>query len=137
MRLEAIKAVKAHVGSAIPVCSPIDIGDQINLEFRIVSRDPLRRRLMRAVAPTVLAIRRRAIERALGCTLSFNVDALCIEERFGDDASIVALLRVIAGRRLQRLLIPGCFLGGEDVQFWLRRGTQRLDGVDLNSLAAR
>ncbi|PZR72035.1 MAG: hypothetical protein DLM73_14485 [Chthoniobacterales bacterium] len=136
MRLEAIQAVKARVGAVIPVCSPADIGD-LSVNFRIVSREPLRRRLMRAIAPTALVLRRRAIESSLRCSLSFAADGLCFEERFGDDASKAALLQLMAGKQPDRVLIPGCFLGGEDVQFWLRRGTRRLDGVDLNNLGAR
>lgn len=136
MRLDAIQAVKARGSSTVPVCSPADVGD-LNLEFRIVSREPVRRRLMRTVAPTALALQRRAIERSLGCSLSYEVDALCLEERFGEDASKSALLHLMSGKQPERVLIPGCAMGGEDVQFWLRRGVSRLDGVDLNNLSGQ
>lgn len=137
MRLDAIRATKCTIGKAIPVCSTEDISPRINSQFRLVPRDPLRSRLMRIVASTALAVQRGVVQRRLGFELSFGVDALCLEERFGDDASAAALLRVLPKPRPGRVLIPGCYLGGEDVQFWLRRGAQRLDGVDLNSLATR
>ncbi len=136
MRLDAVQALKRRLGTSVPICSPADVGD-LNLEFRIVSREPLRRRLMRTVAPTALAFRRRAIERSLGSSLSFEVDALCLEERFGEDASKSALLTLMSGKQPERVLIPGCAMGGEDVQFWLRRGVPSLDGVDLNNLSGQ
>ena len=89
------------------------------------------------MATSALAMQQSRLARLLVCPLSFDVDALCLDERFGDDASAVAMFQVMAGRRPERVLVPGCYLGGEDVQFWLRRRVKRLDGVDLNSLAAR
>ena len=35
-----------------------------------------------------------------------------------------------------RVLILACYIGGEDVQFWLRRGVAALDGVDVYDLTA-
>lgn len=136
MRLEAIQAIKARVGNAIPECPREDISERINLQFRITPESG-RRRLMRLVASAALGWQRRKNEVLLGAPLSFHADALCLEERFGDDASTAALLGLLRGKTPERVLVPGCYLGGEDVQFWLRRGVKRLDGVDLNSLAAR
>ena len=137
MRLDAIRAIKEAVGSSIPACAPVDISDKVPGEFRLTARDPLKRRIMRLVAAPALAVLRHRYQRLLACPLSFAVDALCHEERFGDDASATALFKTLAGNRPDRVLIPGCYLGGEDVQFWLRRGVKRLDGVDLNRLAKR
>jgi SAM-dependent methyltransferase len=106
----------------------------VNLGFHVVRAEPLRRTLLRRIAAMVLGVRRRRIERTLKFPLSFRADLLCVEERFGDDASAGALLRILAGKIPDRVLIPGCYLGGADVQFWLRRGVPLVDGIDLNNL---
>ena len=137
MRLDAIHAAKAMAGSVIPVCTSTDISGRVPGEFRLVANEPFRRRIARFLATPALAVQQSRLARLLACPLSFEADALCLDERFGDDASAVAMFRVMTGKRPERVLVPGCYLGGEDVQFWLRRGVKRLDGVDLNSLAAR
>lgn len=137
MRLDAIHAARAVAESVIPVCTSTDISGRVPGEFRLTVHEPFRRRIMRSLATSVLAAQQSRLARLLACPLSFAADALCLDERFGDDASAVAMFRVMAGKRPKRVLVPGCYLGGEDVQFWLRRGVRRLDGVDLNSLAAR
>lgn len=137
MRLDAIYAARAVAGSVIPVCTSTDISDRVPGEFRLVANEPFRRRIARFLATSALAVQQSRLARLLACPLSFEADALCLDERFGDDASAAAMFRVMAGKNLESVLVPGCYLGGEDVQFWLRREVKRLDGVDLNSLAAR
>jgi SAM-dependent methyltransferase len=62
---------------------------------------------------------------------------ICLEDRFGSDASLGVLLRLMRAGPAERVLIPGCYLGGEDVQFWLRRGVKKVDGIDVYSLDER
>lgn len=137
MRLDSILACRQFLGTNIPVCAPEDISGRIQDSFCIVPREPMKRKVVRAVAPLALYLLRRRNTRLLTQPLSFLVNALCLEERFGDDSSHAALNRIITGRQLKRVLVPGCYQGGEDVQYWLRRGVERLDGIDLNNLADR
>src|ERR1017187_1507598 len=137
MRLDQILACKQAVGTNIPNCFSEDISDRIQNSFTIVPREPIKRKMLRVVAPSVLRFLRERNARLLTQPLSFPVNALCLEERFGDDASQAAFDRIVAGPQLKRVLVPGCYQGGEDVQCWLRRGVERVDGIDLNNLAKR
>lgn len=136
MRLAEIRSASASGRSIVPTGSHEDISARVVRNVRIATNEPLKRRMLRAFAPGLLQARRRSLERVLGFPLSFHADALCMEERFGSDASTAAMLRVMGAQAPQRVLVPGCYLGGEDVQFWLRRGARRVDGIDLNCLDA-
>jgi ubiquinone/menaquinone biosynthesis C-methylase UbiE len=137
MRLDNILACKRANASNIPVCAPEDISERIQDSFRLLPTEPKKRKVLRAVAPLALRLLHRRNARLLTQPLSFPVSALCLEERFGDDASEAAFNRIAVGRQLRRVLVPGCYQGGDDVQRWLRRGVERVDGIDLNNLATR
>ncbi|OLE51012.1 MAG: hypothetical protein AUG51_24905 [Acidobacteria bacterium 13_1_20CM_3_53_8] len=66
--------------------------------------------------------------------IPFNYDLLTYDERHAEAASLRNLLRFLRRDKIERVFIPGCFVGGEDVQFWLRRGVKRLDGIDVLDL---
>jgi SAM-dependent methyltransferase len=60
-----------------------------------------------------------------------------VGERWAFDASRRALLSLLRGDRIRSVLIPGCYLGAEDVQLRLWRGVDRREGIDAYSLARR
>ncbi|MGZ0174359.1 MAG: class I SAM-dependent methyltransferase, partial [Planctomycetales bacterium] len=52
------------------------------------------------------------------------------------DCSLSALLSRLP-KPLNDVLLPGCYIGGEDAQFWLRRGVRHLAGCDVYSLKTK
>jgi SAM-dependent methyltransferase len=135
MRLSEIRRLRAELSTSIQEFSPSDISGHVFDSFRLVRKDSARRRLMRGVAEGALWLQRRRAERTAGFTVPFSHDAIAIGERFASDASTAALLKRV--RRPRAVLVPGCYLGAEDVQFWLRRGVEVLEGIDVYSLASR
>lgn len=131
MRLEAIEATKSDLSSKIQALPEGDISDRVFDQFRLVLREVRRRQVMRVVARPILALQQPSIKKKLGLRLSFPCDAISFGERFANDMTRAALLQMISSQEIQRVLIPGCYLGSEDVQFWLRRGVRHLDGIDV------
>ena len=78
----------------------------------------------------------KRVRREVEFELSFHADALTIGERFANDMALQKLLIRLGPVTKKRVLIVGCYTGGEDVQFWLRRGVAALDGVDVYDLSA-
>src|SRR5207237_10001929 len=70
--------------------------------------------------------------------LGFPTDVVLVGDRFAHAASRGALERIIRPRRpLQRVLVPGCYLAGEEVQTWLREGVGEVNGIDVYNLRSR
>ena len=136
MRLETIQSIKKAHSQKIPACESDDISDYLHGKFTLRLREQFKRKVVRAVAPMVLQLQQPWLRRLIKSPLPSN-SLICLEERFGDDASKAALLKLVAPKKISSVLIPGCFLAGEDVQFWLRRGIARLDGIDINNLEKR
>ena len=137
MRLDAIQYAKRNLGSARQECSSEDISRQIVDPSVVLPRELFRRKLQRLVSLPVLRLLQPAIRRRARLELNLHCDYLCMEDRFGTDGSLRFLLKQTAKEPVQRVLIPGCYVGGEDVQFWLRRGVQSVDGIDVYSLQER
>jgi SAM-dependent methyltransferase len=134
MRLSVIEASKAKLCSTLqPLCSD-DISDRLVDTFHLAPKERVRRKLVRLVAPLALRAQQPRFRRRVAVRLPFSYDLLSVGERFGSDASVAELLRLTQHERIDSVLVPGCYLGSEDVQFWLRRGAKRLDGVDAYSL---
>ncbi|GEM_PF-1270087 len=137
MRLEVIQKTKAAVSGAIQEFSPFDISRQVVGQFSLRPRDPWRRTVARLVSRAALCWQQPMVRRAVGVSIPVPHDFACIEDRFGSDASLAVLLRLTRRESVESVLIPGCYLGGEDIQFWLRRGVRRLAGIDVYSLQER
>ncbi len=137
MRHEEIQLLQKHYGAAIQPLDAEDISDRIHDHFRLRRTTTFRRKLVAQIAPWALRFGTAGALRELGAPLPCRADLVAIGERFADDASRAALLRILAAKRVEQVLVPGCYLAGEDVQFWLRRGVKRLAGVDVYSLEKR
>lgn len=137
MRLESIQRAKRELGSGLQAYSSKDISRQIVDPSILLPRESIKRKLARLLAMSALRFQQPAIRRRANVDLNVHCDFLCIEDRFGTDASLAFLLRHSRVEPVVRVLIPGCYVGGEDVQFWLRRGVKRLDGIDVYSLQER
>ena len=137
MRLDVIQQTKAAISGAIQEFPPLDISRQVVDQFHLRPRDPWRRVVTRLVASTALRWLQPGVRREVGTNITVPFDYLCIEDRFGSDASLAVLLRLMRCRPVESVLIPGCYLGGEDIQFSLRRGVIRLAGIDVYSLQER
>jgi SAM-dependent methyltransferase len=136
MRLETIQSIKKAHSQKIPACESDDISDYLHGKFTLRLREQFKRKVVRAVAPIVLRLQQAHLRALIKTPLPDN-SLICLEERFGDDASKSALLQSIAPEKIKNVLIPGCFLAGEDVQFWMRRGINKLVGIDINNLTKR
>ncbi|OGV52482.1 MAG: hypothetical protein A2X49_09205 [Lentisphaerae bacterium GWF2_52_8] len=137
MRLESIQRAKRELGSGLQAYSSKDISRQIVDPSILLPAESIKRRLARLVALPALRLQQSAIRRRADVNVNVHCDYLCIEDRFGTDASLAVLLKRTRVEPIARVLIPGCYAGGEDVQFWLRRGVKRLDGIDVYSLQER
>jgi len=137
MRLTDIARDRAALNTSTQDLDPRDISDQIVERFALRPRENVKRRVARAIAPAALALLQPAFRKRLGVRLPFACDALAVGERFAYDASLSSLLQRLRSRSVKRALVPGCYLGGEDVQRWLRFGVSGLDGIDVYSLDKR
>ena len=137
MRLTAIQNSKAALSEKTQSLSPRDISHQLVDHFDIVPRESYKRRFLRLPAPYILGLQQDRIRQRLGFEIPFRYNLLSLGERFADDASLATLLKLTRSETLQTVLIPGCYLASEDVQFWLRRGVRRLEGTDVYSLQER
>lgn len=136
-RLKAIHSAQAAGRDKIQALPAGDISDQIVDQFSLRLHESPRRLIQRRLAAPLLKLQQSSAQRKLEIRLSFPYHLLSIGERFAEDASRSVLLRLIRGHKIDRVLIPGCYLASEDVQFWLRRGVHRLDGVDVYCLSKR
>ena len=133
MRLEAIRAAKTALSTSIQELSTHGITASWLDQFVLLRDEPYKRKLLRLLAPYVMRLKQRSIRKIISFEPQFDYDVVVIGERFGNDISKARLLRLIAKERISRVLIPGCFVATEDVQFWLRHGIKRLDGIDVYS----
>lgn len=134
MRLTAIEKKRIALSAQFQAVSKWDISDQIVDPFMLQTRELLKRRIMRVLSLPILKFQQKLNLKKVGLELPFPSDLLTIGERFANDASLQALVGLTKGEKIERVLIPGCYLGLEDVQFWLRRGIKRLDGIDVYCL---
>lgn len=137
MRLENIRRTRTELEGGLQTYSPKDISRQIVDPSVLLPRESIRRKLARLVALPALRLQQSAIRRRANVELNVHCNFLCVEDRFGTDASLAFLINRTRVQPVSRVLIPGCYVGGEDVQFWLRRGVRRLDGIDVYSLQER
>lgn len=134
MRLTEIARVRSLLGDDIQPLQEGDISDNVHNGFRVIRRDSFRRSAIGFAAGFLQNTIRRQSEQAAKCRLSFHYDAMTVGERFADDLSRRKLLKFCRRQPPGRVLVPGCYMGGEDIQFWLRRGIREMVGIDVYSL---
>lgn len=137
MRLAQISSVRARVRSAV---QPLPAGDHsasVGVRFDLHERERTSRVLKRLLASPLLAIRCPSVRRVLGFDLPFKADVMAIGERYIDEVAYARLLRQLPPIGDIRILVPGCYMAGEDIQFWLRRGVKELQGIDVYALTAQ
>ena len=137
MRLKEIQKTKRRLCSTVQDFSKRDISRQIGEPSVVLPKEAVRRRIMRVIAEPALRWQQARIQRSMPLPLDIPFDFLCIEDRFGTDVSLARLLSRTRREHIGRVLVPGCYVGGDDVQFWLRRGVKELEGVDVYSLQER
>ncbi len=136
MRLAEIRSDFDRLSTSVQPLVDGDISDQVHNRFSIRRHDGLKRRLMRQASVWAAPHTSRRAQRRVGLQLSFEYDHMFIGERFADDCSLSALISLLP-QTLDDVLLPGCYIGGEDAQFWLRRGVRHLAGCDVYSLKSK
>ena len=134
MRLAEIASLRARVGSVVQPLPEGDFSGSVGIRFTLREKESLSRIVKRLVARQALAVQRARVRRKLGFDLPFPADAIGVGERFVEEAAWSYLLDRLPRMSRLSVLVPGCYMGGEDVQFWLRRGVRRLDGIDVYAL---
>jgi SAM-dependent methyltransferase len=134
MRLSEIDKTRARFSSGIQPLPKGDFSNSVGIDFALRKKEHPARLVKRFLARPALAVQRHSVQQRLGVNMPFRADALSIGERFVDDAGWSCLLGRLPPMRNLGVLIPGCYMGGEDVQFWLRRGVNRLEGIDVYAL---
>ncbi len=134
VRLTEIADTKQRVSREIQPLPDGDYSGSVGVSFALRERQSLERIIKRRLAPFLLRRQQRWILAQLGTKLPIHADLLCYGERFGDDTSWSFLLDRLPKSSSLRVLVPGCYMGDEDVQFWLRRGVRELQGIDVYSL---
>jgi SAM-dependent methyltransferase len=136
MRLQTISRTKAALSNTTQVLLSEDISHYINEDFLLIPNTSFKRKIIRLLAPHALRLQQAKAQKLLGCEVPFHFTLLSYGERFAHDASLSALLKLTRSDTINNVLIPGCYLASEDVQFWLRQGVRRLEGIDVHSLQA-
>ena len=136
MRYDEIIRLKVHQSANIPALNPIDVTDEMEQASPFVLResDPRFSGVKRFCAPAFLSLTQSKVKASVDCELPSWVTHFGIEDRFMYDAALASVLRLNPDLSTKTVLVGGCFVGGEDVQFWLRRKIQKCYGIDLNCL---
>lgn len=134
MRLAEIRSARDRYSNAVQPLPEGDFSASVGVQFGIRGKDDFVRNLKRKVAGLGLALLQGRARREANVSLPFKADLITIGERFAEDAAWSYMLRRLPPAYGISALIPGCYMGGEDVQFWLRRGIARLEGIDVYAL---
>ncbi len=134
MRLKDIKVLRDLQGSKIQPLPSGDYSSSVGIDFYIRPPPSLRRRIIRAIALRALQSQQVKIRKSIAANIDFPSDLVSIGERFANDAAWALLMRVLPSTRNIDVLVPGCYMAGEDIQFWLRYGVRRLAGFDIFAL---
>lgn len=135
MRVEDIAQRRSRLCDDIQPLPEGDISDTVGRDFRLFETDSRKRQLMRAISPLALRISQGKYRKTFDIPASMPIDMVSVGDRFADDASWNILLSRLSKPLSEiEVLIPGCYMGNDDVQSWLRRGVKRLVGIDIYSL---
>jgi len=134
MRLEDITRTREEFCSSVQNLPHGDYSDSVGVQFSIRPPLPPRRRVLRYAAKTALRVLQPTIRRKVSSSFNFDFDLLSLGERFANDAGWSHLLGRLPPAHQLDVLVPGCYMAGEDVQFWLRHGARHVSGFDIYSL---
>jgi SAM-dependent methyltransferase len=134
MRLAEIAEARVRLGSAVQPLPQGDFSDSVGVGFSLHEKEASGRVVKRLIARPALRLGRGRVRDKLGFDLPFACDDVGVGDRFVEDAAWAYLLGHLPPIRTLSVLVPGCYMAGEDVQRWLRRGVARLDGFDVYAL---
>lgn len=134
MRIANVGASREKFVGSVQSFTAEDISDRIVQPAGISLSEPFRRVIGRLFSEQLLRALQPVIVRHVHTVLPFRYDCMAVGERLSSDASRQALLRRLRRDTIRRVLVPGCYTGGEDVQWWLRHGVAELEGIDVYSL---
>jgi SAM-dependent methyltransferase len=131
MRVEHVRGLRARYSSHLEPLTQEGMGVEQLERFRLVKRESVRRLLANRVSLPLLLLCQRSIRSELGFKYPFPVTLFCKGQRWSQGAARARLVKLVAARSLGRVLVEGCHIGDQMVQFWLRRGVPHLDGIDI------
>jgi ubiquinone/menaquinone biosynthesis C-methylase UbiE len=134
VRLAEIVSTRERLSRDIQPLPDGDFSRAVGINFALNEKEGAARVLKRRLARPALQLQQHATRRRLGVALPFDVDLVALGERLADDAAWSFLLGKLPSASSLRVLIPGCYMAGEEVQFWLRRGVKQLAGIDVYAL---
>lgn len=134
MRLAEIASARARLSGGLQPLPEGDFSDSVGVTFSLRETESRVRTAKRLIARPALRLLRGKVRAKLGFELPFAYDAVGIGDRFLEDAAWSYLLGHLPPMHKLRVLVPGCYMAGEDVQRWLRHGVERLDGIDVYAL---
>ena len=132
MRLKEIELARKNNAGHTQLPSQKDLSLGKTLSKDIIKKESFKRLLARRIGPALLQLRQKNVRAGLGFDLPFHADLVVLGESFTQDAARAKLLELSPDIKKARLLVCGCSCGyDDDVQFWLRQGVAKLDGIDL------
>jgi SAM-dependent methyltransferase len=134
MRLKEIKDCRLRYSSEIQPLPEGDFSDSVGKSFSLSTQDSLRQKVARSISYPLLSLVSLKAQNLISSEPKLRVDHWAVEERFTNHASWAVLMRHLRCSKNLNVFIPGCYVAGEDVQFWLRRGVKSLSGIDIYSL---
>ncbi|PWB84666.1 MAG: hypothetical protein C3F11_00085 [Methylocystaceae bacterium] len=81
-----------------------------------------------------MALSQAKAHEQLGVDIPFPTNLIALGERFAEESAWSYMLARLPDMRRLSVLIPGCYMAGEDIQFWTRQGVQRVEGIDVYAL---
>jgi SAM-dependent methyltransferase len=136
MRVQEIEAMRIRMSREIQSLDPYDISGNIFDQFQLQKKESWKTRVMRCLSVPAASVLTSTSKSLLHESIPFNCSAVFVGERFSNEYSYLRLKKLLPSS-IERVLIPGCYLGGADVQRWLRYGVKHLDGCDVYSLSTR
>jgi SAM-dependent methyltransferase len=134
MRLKEIKDCRLRYSTEIQPLPEGDFSDSIGKSFSLSTQDSMRQKVARAISYPLLSLVSLKAKKLIPSEPKLEVDHWAVEERFTNHASWAILMRHLRCLKDLDVFIPGCYVAGEDVQFWLRRHVNSLSGIDIYSL---
>jgi SAM-dependent methyltransferase len=134
MRLVKIAGLRERLAGTVQPLPVGDFSESVGVSFSLREQESRARVVKRLIARPALRLQRGRVHAKLGFDLPFEYDAVGIGDRFLEDAAWSYLLSHLPPVNTLSVLVPGCYMAGEDVQRWLRRGVARLDGIDVYPL---
>lgn len=136
MRLSEIKTLREELSGKIQPLTDEDISLNFKDGFEIYKNDSIVKSVKRRLGAFRGSLASNGVKRGIP-SIPFRNDVVTMGERFAESIGKQKLYDSLQEPHLNHVLIPGCYMGGEDVQGWLRMGAKRLTGIDVYSLQSR